>query len=67
MSDHSQILTILNNEISMINSNLDYQCDSLKLIQDNITILQYNLDNLLNLIDKKESILITIDQIKNNL
>ena len=67
MSHYSEILTILNNEISMINSNLDYQCDSLKIIQDNITILQYNLDNLLNLIDKKEPILITIDQIKNNL
>ena len=67
MSNHTQILTILNNEIGIINSNLDSQCDVLKIIQDNITILQYNLDNLLLLIDEKKSIMEIINEIRNNL
>lgn len=64
MFNYTQFLIDLNSVITNINNNLDNQCDSLKILQDNITKLQYNLDNLLLLVDEKKSILSNIDELK---
>ena len=38
--------------MTLINSNLNNQSNSVKILQDNITNIQYNLDNLFELLDE---------------
>lgn len=57
---NKQLLLELNNEIKLLSNNLNNQCVSIKLIQNNITKLQNNIELLL---DK----LVIDDTIKNNI
>tara|TARA_B100000989_G_scaffold257251_1_gene206720 strand:- start:307 stop:513 length:207 start_codon:yes stop_codon:yes gene_type:complete len=68
MSDNLQILLDLNNQIDYINKNLDTQSDDLKILQDNITTLQYRLNSLFVFLDSfhEKSIVININKLKIN-
>lgn len=52
MSNVNVLLNNLDNQMTFINSNLNNQSNSVKILQDNITNIQYNLDNLFELLDE---------------